>query len=189
MKKGKVVFLDRDGVINRDRGSEYIDCWKKFRFLPGSLRALKLLKENQYTVVVVSNQAGIAKGSYALRELQDITRRMKKVVKVRGGRLDAIYYCPHQKEDRCCCRKPKTALFRKAKKRFDFQYKETFVIGDSQRDIAAGKILHCRTVLVLSGREKHHRRHLWDPQPDMIKKNLLEAVLWILRKDRLDRST
>lgn len=180
MKKAQAIFLDRDGVINRDRGSDYVVHWDTFRFIPGSLKALKLLKERGYKVVVVSNQAGVAKGAYSLRELSGLTRRMKEKVKAAGGRLDAVYYCTHQKEDRCACRKPKTALFRRARLRFGISLKETCVVGDSIRDIIAGKRLHCRTILVLSGREKLSRKREWEVQPDVVKKNLLKAVEWML---------
>lgn len=187
MKETKVVFLDRDGVINRDRGSEYIDHWEKFRFIPGSLKALKLLKEKGYKVIVISNQGGVAKGFYSLKDLTFLTRRMKEAVKAAGGRLNAVYYCTHQKENRCSCRKPKTALFRRARQRFGIPFKKTFVVGDSVRDIIAGKKLRCKTILVLSGREKLSRKREWKVQPDVVKKNLLDAVRWILRGRFLNR--
>lgn len=183
MKETKVVFLDRDGVINRDRGSASIDNWKKFRFIPGSLKALKLLKENGFKTVVVSNQAGVAKGFYSRTTLQHLTRRMKEEVEAGGGRLDAVYYCTHQQADHCRCRKPRTGLLRKAKEKFHFRYKDSFIVGDSQRDMAAGKVLRLKTVLVLSGREKLSRRALWEVHPDAVKKNLLEAVRWILHRE------
>ena len=183
MKTTKAIFLDRDGVINRDRGSEVVDSWNKFRFVPGSLRALKLLKEHGYRVIVISNQAGIAKGFYSPKDLSLLTRRIREVVKRAGGRLDAVYYCPHQKEDRCACRKPKTGLFREAKQRFGISLRNTFVVGDSVRDIVAGKRLRCKTILVLSGREKLARKKEWEVRPDVVKKNLLTAVEWILCND------
>ena len=183
MKETKGVFLDRDGVINRDRGNHYVDRWEKFRFIPGSLKALRLLKEQGYRVIVVSNQGGVAKGVYSLRDLSLLTRRMKEAVRKKGGRLDAVYYCPHQKENRCACRKPKTALFRRARERFGIPFKNTFVVGDSLRDILAGKRLRCKTILVLSGREKLSQRSEWEIQPDVVKENLLDAVRWILHSD------
>jgi len=183
MKKAKVIFLDRDGVINRGRGSDYVDSWHKFRFIPGSLKALKLLKEHGYRVIVISNQAGVAKGFYSLKDLSLLTRRMKEVVRTAGGKLDAVYYCPHQNEDRCACRKPKTGLFWRAHRRFGIPFKKTFVVGDSVRDIVAGKKLRCKTILVLSGREKLVRKREWEVQPDLVKRNLLKAVEWILRND------
>ena len=183
MKKTKVIFLDRDGVINRGRGNDYVDSWKKFHFIPGSLKALRLLNEQGYRVIVISNQAGVAKGVYSLRDLSLLTRRMREKVEAAGGRLDAVYYCPHQKENQCACRKPKTALFRRAQRRFGIPFKKTFVVGDSVRDILAGKRLRCRTILVLSGREKLSRKTEWKVQPDVVKRDLLKAVEWILRNE------
>lgn len=182
-EKSKYIFLDRDGVINVDAGNGYVDNWKRFRFLPGSLEALRLLRENGYKVVVVSNQAGVAKGLYSLKELHAMTRRIKRAVEAHGGKLTAVYYCPHQREDDCSCRKPKTGLFRKAKKRFGMTFRESVLVGDSMVDIAAGKALRCQTILVLSGREALSHRAEWSVKPDRVQKNLLEAVRWVLRKE------
>ena len=176
----KIIFLDRDGVINCGFDNGYVDRWEKFTFLPGSLGALRRLRKAGYKVIVVSNQAGVTKGVYSLRTLREITRRMRKAVEKKGGRLDAVYYCPHQMQDRCSCRKPKTGLFRRAKKRFGIRLKDSFFVGDSRVDVEAGKAIGCRTILVLSGRNK--RRPRWDVKPDTVRKNLWEAVAWILKQ-------
>jgi len=178
----KLIFLDRDGVINRGFEDGYVDQWRKFSFLPRSLKALRRLREAGYRVVVVSNQAGISKGIYSMKTLREITRRMRKAVARKGGRLDAVYYCPHCDEDRCRCRKPKTELFRKARRRFGVRFRDTFFVGDSRVDIEAGKAIGCRTVLVLSGRNK--RRPSWEPKPEAVRKDLWDAVNWILKKAR-----
>ncbi len=183
MTPKKTVFLDRDGVINRNKTNTYVDSWSKVRFLPRALKALRLLKKKGYRVVVVSNQAGVAKGFYSMRDLREITRRIRKRIQQHGGRLDAVYYCPHRDEDRCRCRKPKTELFRKAKERFKVRFRETYLVGDSMADIAAGKKLRCKTILVLSGREKRSRKAEWVVKPDAVKKDLLNAVRWILQED------
>lgn len=184
MKKQKFIFLDRDGVINRDKRDGYVSDWKKFRFLPGSLKALRLLKEKGYKVIVISNQAGVSKGFYSLKDLREVTRRMKRRIQAHGGKLDAVYYCPHHSEDLCSCRKPKTGLFQEAKRRFRLiLFKETFMIGDSLVDIQAGKAARCKTILVLSGKEKISQKKHWEVHPDLIRKNLLEAVRWVLRQD------
>ena len=176
----KVVFLDRDGVINRGFDNGYVDDWKKFAFLPRSLAALRRLRKAGYKGIVISNQAGIARGIYSLKTLREITRRMRKAVEEKGGKLDAVYYCPHRLQDRCSCRKPKAGLFRRAKKRFGIRLKDSFLVGDSRVDVEAGKAIGCRTILVLSGRNK--RRPRWDIKPDAIRKNLWEAVTWILKQ-------
>ena len=176
----KVIFLDRDGVINRGFDSGYVDDWKKFTFLPRSLAALRRLRKAGYKVIVISNQAGVSKGIYSLKTLRAITRRMRKAVEERGGRLDAVYYCPHQRQNRCSCRKPKVGLFRRAKKRFGIRLKNSFFVGDSRVDVEAGKAIGCRTVLVLSGRNR--RRPRWDIKPNTVRKDLWEAVNWILKQ-------
>ena len=105
---------------------------------------------------------------------------MLRELKRADARLDAVYYCPHRPEKRCSCRKPRTALFRRAKRRFGIRLKETVFVGDSRVDIEAGKAIGCRTILVLSGRNR--RRPRWDMKPDTIRKNLWEAVGWILKQ-------
>ena len=178
----KVIYLDRDGVINRGFNDDYVDQWRKFRFLPRSLKALRRLRKAGYKVVVISNQAGISKGIYSMKALREVTRRMRKAVTEKGGRLDAVYYCPHQRQDRCRCRKPKTALFQKAKKRFKIRFRETYFVGDSRVDVEAGKAIGCRTILVLSGRNQ--KRPRWEVKPDVVRKDLWDAVTWILKKER-----
>jgi histidinol-phosphate phosphatase family protein len=177
----KVVFLDRDGVINRGFEDGYVDRWRKLTFLPRSLKALRRLRQARYKVIVISNQAGVSRGIYSRKTLREITRRMRRIVREKGGRLDAVYYCPHLPEDRCRCRKPKTALFRKAKRRFGIRLKEAFFVGDSRVDVEAGKAIGCRTILVLSGRNK--RRPRWEVKPDAVRKDLWDAVNWILKKE------
>ncbi len=176
----KVVFLDRDGVINQESG-EYVTTWKRFVFLPKSLEALRRLHEGGYKTIVISNQAGVSKGVYSRKALWDITCRMQKTVRKSGGRLDAVYYCLQRSSDNCLCQKPKTGLFRKAKERFGICLREAYVVGDSRRDIEAGKAIGCKTILVLSGRIK--RRPRWKVMPDTVRKDLGEAVKWILQKE------
>ena len=178
----KIVFLDRDGVITRGFDNSYVDRVEKLSFVPHSLRALRRLKEAGYKVIVVSNQAGVGKGVYSMKMLREVTERIQQAVREKGGRLHAIYYCPHRPEDRCSCRKPKVGLFRKAKRRFGIRFKEAFFVGDSRVDVEAGKAIGCRTILVLSGRNK--RRPRWEIKPDAIRRNLWEAVDWIFKQKR-----
>ena len=178
----KVVFLDRDGVINRGFDDGYVDRLEKLSFVPRSLGALRWLREAGYKVIVISNQAGVGKGIYSMKTLREVTRQIRQTVREKGGRLNAIYYCPHPAEERCSCRKPKTGLFRKAKRRFGIRLREAVFVGDSRVDIEAGKAIGCRTVLVLSGRNR--RRPRWEMRPDAVCKDLWDAVTWILKKDR-----
>ncbi|OQX54598.1 MAG: hypothetical protein B5M48_00605 [Candidatus Omnitrophica bacterium 4484_213] len=110
----KILFLDRDGVINRYPGErKFVTRWEEFHFLPNALKAIRRLTEEGYEIKVISNQSGIAKGIYSQESLNEITRRMIEEVKREGGKME-VYYCPHREEDGCDCRKPKIGLFLKA---------------------------------------------------------------------------
>lgn len=146
------VFLDRDGVINRKMPEgEYVKSWREFEFLPGAIEALRLLKARGFRLIVVSNQRGISRGMFSEQDLAAIHSRMLEELEKAGGALDAIYYCPHEKN--CCdCRKPETGLFRRAKQDFpDIEFSECVLVGDSVSDMQAGERLACRKVLIGTG--------------------------------------
>lgn len=177
MKKNKIVFLDRDGVINKDpHEKKYVMAWKDFCFLPNAKKALKRLNEAGYKVVVISNQAGIAKGFYTYSKLRYITKKMLDEIKKSGGRIAKVYYCIHRDEDSCSCRKPKAGLFRKARKELDLNSNGAYFIGDSETDIKAGRCARLKTILVLSGKMKPRDLKNLKAKPDLIKKDLYEAV-------------
>jgi len=188
----KIIFIDRDGVINKDPGGwtryNYVTKWDEFFFIDGSIEALKRLKKAGYRIYLISNQGGISKGYFAQKDLNGINRKMLAEIKRGGGKIDQLYYCPHHDLDNCECRKPKTGLIEQAirKKRVDI--KNTFIIGDSLRDIEAGKRMDMKTILVLSGKTSLSEIESWSIQPDCIKKDLLEAVEWILKNERTDNA-
>ena len=109
----KAIFIDRDGVINKDPGGwtkyNYVTTWKEFHFLPRALEALKILKENNVKVIVISNQAGVSKSYFSRQALKAINDKMLKEIEKNGGEIENVYYCLHSDEDNCNCRKPKTA--------------------------------------------------------------------------------
>jgi len=176
----KTIFLDRDGVINRDPGfGGYVTCWEKFEFLPGSLEALKELNQAGFGVIVISNQAGVAKGLYTKQDLDELTGNMLREVEAVGGRITAVNYCTHQDEDNCDCRKPKTGMFHKAAEGLDVNFSKTFFIGDSRRDVLAGRAVGCKTIFVRSGNTKLEDL---DVPCDFVTKDLLEAVDKIVLK-------
>ncbi len=180
----KVIFLDRDGVMNEDPMElKYVTKWAKFKFLPGVKRAIKKLTDAGYSIYVVSNQAGIAKKYYSLKALRHITKRMLSQIKEFGGRIKAVFYCPHRDEDNCGCRKPKTGLFRKALKKGKIDFSKTFFIGDNIIDVEAGRSIGCKTILVLCGKEQLKNRKKWQVRPHYIKRDLLDAVNWILKRE------
>lgn len=177
----KIIFLDRDGVINKDPEKGYIKRVEEFQFLPGSLSAIKKLNSYGYEVIVISNQAGIAKGLYSVEDLTKVNNNMLREVKKAGGKIKATYYCIHKDEDNCPCRKPKTGLIKQACEGLDIDIKKTFFIGDKKTDIETGKKAGCKTILVLSGKVKEERdTSSWSIKPDYIKRDLKDAVDWII---------
>ena len=180
LKRG--IFLDRDGVINVCPVRRYISSWKEFRFVPGTLAALRTLARRGETVVVVSNQSGVGRGAVSTAELQVITRNMMRAIRRAGGRVQAVYYCPHRPEESCRCRKPKIGMLKAASRRFSIDLARSFVIGDHETDVRMGRAAGCRTVLVLSGRCDRAAAKRFSVSADRIAGNLGEAVRWILQR-------
>jgi histidinol-phosphate phosphatase family protein len=182
----KVIFIDRDGVINKDPGGwtkyGYVTSWDEFHFLPGSKNALKRLAHAGYEVIIISNQQGVNKGYFSPDDLNKVTQNMLKSIESAGGKIRSIHYCPHRKEEVCGCRKPDTGLFRKATEGMDIDFSQTFFIGDGRTDVEAGRNLGCKTIMVLSGKAKEEDVDKWKHKPDYIKKDLSEAVEWILEE-------
>jgi len=176
----KIIFLDRDGVINADPAEKrYVTCWRDFRFLPGSVEALKRLNEFHYDIAVISNQAGVSRGLFSLEDLEEVNREMLKALGKFGVKLKKVYYCPHMDEDNCSCRKPKTGLFIKAVEELGIKkisWQEIFFIGDGKFDVWAGKSIGLKTILVLSGKTTKQELGTWQIKPDFTARNLLEAV-------------
>jgi len=181
----KIVFLDRDGVINEFPGDgNYVTRVKDFHFIPGALEALKRLTDNGYTIFVVSNQAGVGKGVYSQDKLKRITRKMMDGVKKAGARIQKVYYCTHRSDAGCDCRKPEIGSVKKAlslvNKPKSFA-KKTYFVGDTKTDIEAGKKAGCQTIFVLSGREtREHIRRKWNVKPDYIVSDLKAATKIII---------
>lgn len=182
--KGKgALFLDRDGVINTPPGAKrYITRWGEFRFLPGVPAALKKLRAARRKVILVSNQAGVGRGLFSQAALAEITRKMLRAVRSRGGRIDAVYYCTHTPERRCRCRKPRAGLLRKAARRFSLDLKRSVVVGDNASDIEMGRSAGCRTVLVLTGATPRRAAARMAHPPDFIARDLGAATGWILKR-------
>jgi histidinol-phosphate phosphatase family protein len=179
----RTIFLDRDGVINEDR-VDYIKSWEEFRFIKGVRQALKQINKAGITVIVITNQSVIGRGIITETELSVIHDRMLKEVKKSGGRILKIYYCPHHPDDHCRCRKPRIGLLKKAAKELDLDLTKCVFIGDSLKDIQAGKRAGCRTVLVQTGQGKESLQKLLSGttkiKPDWVCDNLASAIPIIL---------
>ena len=135
---GELVILDRDGVINHD-SAQYIKSPEEWKAIPGSLEAIVRLKQNGYRVVVATNQSGIGRGLFDMDTLNRMHVKMQRALGELGGRLDAIFYCPHTADSKCDCRKPAPGMLLKAAKDWNIDLKNSFMIGDGDRDVQAGE--------------------------------------------------
>lgn len=184
----KVIFLDRDGVINRYPGDKkYVTTWREFKFLPRAKAAVAKLHKNRFKVFVISNQAGVTRGVFTRKALDKITRRMLLAFGKAKGKINGVYYCIHTQEENCPCRKPKAGLIDMVKKKYRLEPKDSFFIGDTIRDVNTAKSAGCKSILVLSGKEKLSNRKNWETQPDFVFRNLWEATKFILNPVRKPR--
>ena len=147
--KRRAVFLDRDGVINRKvPEGEFIGRWPDFHLLPGAASAISQLNRSGRRVIVISNQRGVALGKYTRSDVDALHDRLREHLAARGAHIDAIYYCPHDKNE-CDCRKPKTGLFQQAFGDFpEASSRNSIVIGDSLSDIEAARSLHFASIFI-----------------------------------------
>jgi histidinol-phosphate phosphatase family protein len=145
--KINVIFLDRDGVINVNR-DDYVKSWDEFEFLPGSKEAIKLLNENNFWIIIVTNQSPIGRGIFTHNTLKEIHRHMLNELSKAGAHIDAIFYCPHSPDDKCGCRKPKPGLLIQASKELNIDLSNSWLIGDSDGDLQAGKAVGCKVFQV-----------------------------------------
>lgn len=146
----KVVILDRDGVINHD-SSEYIKSVQEMSPIEGSITAMAELYQNGYAIYIVTNQSGIGRGLFSHEDLGAIHAKLIKLVKEKGGAIAGIFYCPHKPEDHCECRKPKTGLLKRIERHLGHSIAGVPIIGDSMRDLEAGKACNCLPILVKTG--------------------------------------
>ena len=185
----KTVFLDRDGVINRNRKNDYVKSWDEFEFIPNSLRAIQHLTDAGHRLIVVTNQSCINKGIVAPRTLDGIHQRMMSEIERSGGRIHAIYHCPHREDEGCSCRKPKPGLLIQAAHEHGIDLPRSYLVGDSIRDIAAGQELGCQSFFVLTGNYSQvDDKQTQIPnardnfQSTKIFADLYRAALWILEE-------
>ena len=213
----KTVFLDRDGVINRNpaihsertegdartdakwlprRYLGYVQQWSEFAFIPNAQKAIRELTQSGYRIIVVTNQSGIGRGFFTENALKDIHSRMVSEITKTGGRIDAIYYCPHHPEAGCECRKPKPGMLMRAAREHNVDLSSAYLIGDSVTDITAGQRAGTHTLLVLTGLGQYSYHHYIDTEPygradkadkaehrpEKIFTNLYTATRWLLNE-------
>lgn len=148
-----VIILDRDGVINQDSDA-YVKSVDEWIPLPGSIKAIAALSKAGFQVFIATNQSGIARGYYDDAELQAMHQKMLDLVHAEGGEIQGIEYCPHGPQDDCSCRKPKSGMIEAIERslNMDFTEQPAIMVGDSLRDLQAGKARGCAPVLVLTGK-------------------------------------
>jgi D-glycero-D-manno-heptose 1,7-bisphosphate phosphatase len=147
----KTIILDRDGVINQD-SDEYIKSVDEWEPIPGALEALARLHRNNYRVVVISNQSGVARGLFSIATLNEINRHMLAQARKKGGLIEAVFYCPHAPDDGCSCRKPAAGMFRDVASRLKIEMSGVPAVGDSMRDLQAAHEVGALPVLVRTGK-------------------------------------
>jgi len=174
----KAVFLDRDGTINKE--VDYLSRIEEFEFLPSAVKALVKLSKSSYKIIVITNQSGVARGYFTEVALGKIHGHMVEELKANGARVDGIYVCPHHPDENCDCRKPKTGLIRKAEKDFNLDVKNSYIVGDSTKDVQTGINAGCKTILVKTGYGGKDK--LYDVKPDYVVKDLLFAVENVILK-------
>lgn len=152
----KFIVLDRDGVINKD-SDQFIKSPDEWEAIPGSLEAIAKLNQAGWRVVVASNQSGVGRGLFGMDMLNAINGRMNEALAQSGGRLDAIFFCPHAADSTCDCRKPKPGLLAQIQERFSVDLTGAPIVGDSLRDLQAGIAVGCKPFLVLTGKGEKTR--------------------------------
>lgn len=183
MAEGPFIFMDRDGVINRDSPA-YIKNWQEFEFLPGSLEALVALTRKGCRVIIITNQSIINRGMVPLAVLHHTHRRLHQAVAEAGGRILDLFYCPHRPDEGCTCRKPAPGMIWQARRRYAMDLAGTVMIGDSAKDIACGRNAGCgTTILVQTGNGPQALKELAAQQirPDRVAKDLYHAAQMILQ--------
>ena len=179
------VFLDRDGVINRNR-PDYVRRWDQFEFLPGALEAIRNLAREDLSVLVISNQSAVGRGLMSTWDLEEINTHMLEMVSAAGGRIDGAYYCPHSPDEGCLCRKPAPGLFLRAMRHFGVDPGRSCLVGDAVTDLLAAQEVGIPSILVLTG---HGRKALVDPRLrgcpiTYIAADLRDSVRWLLHEGR-----
>ena len=143
------LFLDRDGVINKKLEGRYVRNFSEFEFMPGALDSISKLSNLFNRILIVTNQQGIAKGIMSEADLNTLHTKMQERIEKLGGKINKIYYCPHLKDMDCICRKPKSGMIEQAIIDFpEINIKNSYLIGDSDSDIKAGKKMNLNTVKV-----------------------------------------
>ena len=160
----KAVFLDRDGVINKER-KDYVKSIKEFQILDNIPEAIKMLKEKGFLVIVITNQSAINRGLVTIEILNEIHNHFQKFLKENNTSIDDFYFCPHRPNENCQCRKPNPGMLIKAAQEHDIDMNQSFMIGNSLTDVQAAEKAGCKGILI------NHNQTLLELITDSIKVN------------------
>ncbi len=171
----RAAFLDRDGVINRKAlKGEYVTRWEEMQILPGVSEAIVRLNQAGFRVIVVTNQRCVAKGLISTAELEVLHQQLCEALAAAGATIDAIYYCPHEMQPPCRCRKPQPGMLLDAARTHDIDLTASWMVGDSDIDVEAGRRAGCKTARLLDSEERPHGN------ADLIARSLREVIDHIL---------
>ena len=162
----KFVILDRDGVINFD-SPHYIRAAEEWQPIPGSIEAIARLSQAGFELIVATNQSGLGRGLFGLDALEAMNTKLCTLVEARGGRIGAIFYCPHRPEDGCDCRKPASGLLDAAEREYGCSVAGSALVGDSMKDMELARAKACRPMLVLTGNGQETLRQLGPDDGDV----------------------
>jgi D-glycero-D-manno-heptose 1,7-bisphosphate phosphatase len=187
----RAVFLDRDGTVSEEVG--YVNHVGRFRLIPRAAQGIRRINESDYLAVLVTNQAGVARGYFKESLVIAVHERLEELLAENGAHLDGIYYCPHHptageppyRQD-CDCRKPKPGMVLAAQRDLNIDVAQSFMVGDKHSDITFAQSVGMQGVLVKTGYglgEIEQWSAEWTEQPDQICEDLLDAVEWILSRD------
>jgi len=146
----KVIFLDRDGVVNKEIG--YLHKIKDFKFIDGVIDALIRIQNKGFKIIIITNQSGIGRGLYTIEDFHELNNWMINYLKSKKINILEVFFCPHLPEDNCKCRKPKPGLYKDAIRKFNINVNSSYSVGDKETDIIAAKSAGIKTtILVRSG--------------------------------------
>lgn len=184
MKKNAAVFLDRDGTINEEVG--YLGDLEKLNIYPNSFKAIRLINKSGMKAVVITNQAGVAKGYFSEDFVNFIHSRINETLQKKGAHIDRFYYCPHHPTEgkgdylkSCDCRKPKTGMLIKASEELGIDLSRSYMVGDTKKDIELANNGKVKGILVRTGYGEKEMSS--DMKPDYVAEDILDAVNWIMR--------
>jgi len=180
----RAVFLDRDGTINVNR-PDHVKSLDEFELIPGALQAIRQLGATPLAVFIISNQSVINRGLASARTVDAINDHLLQAVRAQGGRLDAVYYCPHRPDENCSCRKPRPGLLLQAHSEHGINLAGSYVVGDAATDVELALAVGARPVLVLTGRGTAQLQKLATEQRRLthVARDLVAAAQWICQQE------